>query len=78
MIIAIETSTQFLSIAIANSYDDIIFEINYFHPFSHCEMLNKILDDLKIDFSKVDEIIISRGPGFFYFIKNFTCFCQGY
>ncbi|MDT7880305.1 MAG: tRNA threonylcarbamoyladenosine biosynthesis protein TsaB [Candidatus Hydrothermia bacterium] len=76
MIIAIETSTQFLSIAIANSYDDIIFEINYFREFSHCEMLNKILDDLKIDFSKVNEIIISRGPGFFTSLRISLAFAK--
>jgi tRNA A37 threonylcarbamoyladenosine modification protein TsaB len=76
MIIAIETSTQFLSIAIASSYDDIILELNYFREFYHCEMLNKILDDLKIDFSKIKEIIISRGPGFFSSLRISLAFSK--
>jgi len=76
MIIAIETSTQFLSIAIASSYDDIILELNYFREFYHCEMLNKILDDLKIDFSKIKEIIISKGPGFFSSLRISLAFSK--
>ncbi len=76
MIIAIETSTQFLSICIANNYDDIVLELNYFRQFSHSEMLNKILDDLKIDFSKINEIIISRGPGFFTSLRISLAFSK--
>ncbi|MEO0202490.1 MAG: tRNA (adenosine(37)-N6)-threonylcarbamoyltransferase complex dimerization subunit type 1 TsaB [candidate division WOR-3 bacterium] len=76
MILSIESSTKFLSIAIAKSYDEIFLEVNVFLEFSHTENLNKLLEDLKIKLSDINEVIISKGPGFFTSLRISTSFAK--
>ncbi|MEO0143446.1 MAG: tRNA (adenosine(37)-N6)-threonylcarbamoyltransferase complex dimerization subunit type 1 TsaB [candidate division WOR-3 bacterium] len=76
MILAVETSTKYLSIAIAKNYNEIILEANVFLEFSHSENLNKLLNELKIELLDIDEIIISKGPGFFTSLRISTAFAK--
>ncbi|MCS7244597.1 MAG: tRNA (adenosine(37)-N6)-threonylcarbamoyltransferase complex dimerization subunit type 1 TsaB [candidate division WOR-3 bacterium] len=77
MILAIETSTEFLSIAIGEN-DNVMWEYNLFIEFSHTENLNKILSMLEVDFSKIEEVVISRGPGFFTSLRISTAFSKAF
>lgn len=76
MILAIETSYKYLSIAIAKNYENVILELNWYIDFSHCESLNRILDELKINLLDVEEVIISRGPGLFTSLRISTAFAK--
>ncbi len=76
MILAVETSYKYLSMALASDYEKIIFELNWFLEFSHCENFNKFLDKFDIDFSKLKEVIISKGPGLFTSLRISSAFAK--
>ncbi len=76
MILAVETSYKYLSIALANDYEKLILDFNWYLEFSHCENINKFLDKFGIELSKLHEVIISRGPGLFTSLRISTAFAK--
>ncbi len=82
MILAVDTTTKYLSSAIADSRGKVILEINQYEPFMHAERINIITDFLIRASGKqpsdIRHLIISEGPGLFTSLRVSASFAKGF
>ncbi|RKZ25711.1 tRNA (adenosine(37)-N6)-threonylcarbamoyltransferase complex dimerization subunit type 1 TsaB [bacterium] len=80
IILAIDTSTDFLSVAVRNG--ETIFELTAFVPKRHSELLDEFLkialEKSNISASDVDIIALAIGPGSYTGLRVGVAFVQGF
>ena len=68
-ILCIETSTKACSVALAKNGELLAFKESVDQDYSHAEQLNLFIEDVmkqaELEFSKLDAISVSKGPGSF-------------
>ncbi len=82
MILAVDTTTKYLSCAISDSRGNIIMEINQYEAFMHAERINIITDFLMQATGKkpadIRYLVISKGPGLFTSLRVSASFAKAF
>ncbi|GEM_PF-553100 len=80
MILAVDTTTRYLSSAIADSKGKVILEVNQYEPFMHAERINIITDFLIKAVGKqpsdIQYLVIPEGPGLFTSLRVSASFAK--
>ncbi len=80
MILAVDTTTRYLSSAIADPKGKVILEVEQYEPFMHAERINVITDFLMKASGKqpsdIRHLVISEGPGLFTSLRVSASFAK--